>query len=321
LHACAVAWRKSGVTLEAYNSRDNAGDVAQLIEALGAAKARIVGISYGTFLGFALLRDHGALVDRAVFAGTEGPDHTVKLPSQADPVLKGLSARFARRDGGWNLEAAARRVFAKLADAPATVATGDGGKQLVSLYDAQVVTTFLMATSTNAERLPELFKAMDAGDFSGMAKSVLYLRHFYGGLPAMPFAMDAASPTSPEREALARSLVSNSMFGNSVNFPSADLASALGVPQLPPRYHAPLDTEVPALFVSGELDSRTPPANADAVRKGFRTSAHLIVQGGGHDNDLFLATPAILDRIDTFLAGTMPRDEMLPVDWSNAGER
>jgi pimeloyl-ACP methyl ester carboxylesterase len=317
LGACAAEWRAKGVTLEAYNTADNASDVADLIRALGPGKARIVGISYGTFLGFALLRDHGRIVERAVFAGTEGPDHTVKLPTQADPVLKGLSARFAHRGAErWDFEQSVRRVFAKLAKAPAAAAVDGGNTEAVSLYDAQVVTSFLMATSPNAERLPDLFKAMERGDFSGMAKMVLFVRRFYGALPAMPYAMDAASPVSPARTALAERLAKRSLFNNAVNFPSADLTGALDVPQLPARYYHPLASSVPALFISGELDSRTPPGNAEEVRRGFRASAHLIVQGGGHDNDLFLATPAILDRIEDFLADKIPKDEILAVDWS-----
>ena len=58
LRRCAAEWRAAGIELEAYNTRDNAADVADLIHALGVPKARLVGISYGTFLGFAVLRDH-----------------------------------------------------------------------------------------------------------------------------------------------------------------------------------------------------------------------------------------------------------------------
>lgn len=65
-----------------------------------------------------------------------------------------------------------------------------------------------------------------------------------------------------------------------------------------------IESDVPALFISGTLDSRTPPANADEVRRGFASSTHLVIDGGGHDNDLFLASPLILDRIDAFLAGS-----------------
>jgi pimeloyl-ACP methyl ester carboxylesterase len=104
-------------------------------------------------------------------------------------------------------------------------------------------------------------------------------------------------------------LVRKSIFGNAVNFPSANLAKALNVPQLPKRYRDPVHTDVPSLFISGELDSRTPPRNAEEVRRSFSRSGHLVIQGAGHDNDLFLSTPTILDRIDSFLDRGILRDE------------
>jgi pimeloyl-ACP methyl ester carboxylesterase len=315
LAVCAAEWRSAGVVLEAFNSADNAADVADLIKALGTGKARLVGISYGTFLGFAVLRDHGQLIDRVVLAGTEGPDHTMKLPTQADPVLQGLSERFSRRPDKFDLAGSVRRIFAQLAQAPVEAKLSDGKTQVVSLYDVQWVTGFMMATSENARWLPDLYQAMEKGDFGSMAANIRRLRGFYGALPGMPFAMDAASPVSPARIAEAERLAGKSLFDNGVNFPSLNLAKAMSLPQLPSRYYGPLKSNVPALFISGELDSRTPPANAEEVRRGFTTSAHLIIGGGGHDNDLFLATPLILDRIDSFLAGKPVKDETLAVDW------
>ena len=75
---CAAEWRAKGVELGAFNTAENAADVADIARALGG-KVRLVGISYGTFLAFAVLRDHANLVERVVLAGT-GPH-----PHAADP--------------------------------------------------------------------------------------------------------------------------------------------------------------------------------------------------------------------------------------------
>jgi pimeloyl-ACP methyl ester carboxylesterase len=40
---------------------------------------------------------------------------------------------------------------------------------------------------------------------------------------------------------------------------------------------------IPALFVSGTLDTNTPPFQAEEVRWGFPNSVHLIVENGGHE--------------------------------------
>jgi pimeloyl-ACP methyl ester carboxylesterase len=129
----------------------------------------------------------------------------------------------------------------------------------------------------------------------------------------MPVATDAASGSSRSRELEASRLAQISIFGNAVNFPSANMRSALGIELLPQRYWSRLRTGVPALFISGTLDSRTPPANAEDVRKGFRRSSHLVIDGAGHDNDLFFSTPVILDWIDAFFDGKALRDETVKV--------
>jgi hypothetical protein len=49
-----------------------------------------------------------------------------------------------------------------------------------------------------------------------------------------------------------------SIFGEMTN-PLAGLCRVAGVPELPDAYRLPITTRVPALFVSGTLDSNTPP--------------------------------------------------------------
>ncbi len=313
---CAAEWRARGVDLSIYNTAENAADVADLARALGG-RARLVGISYGTFLAFAVLRDHGDLIDRVVLAGTEGPDHTLKLPLQADQVFDALSTRekAAKPSESRSLRDGLTSVLARLAKSPVTVETkdrsGTSTPLVISKYDVQIVVSFLMATNENRKRIPGLIADMDRGDFGGMARNVTALRRFLAPLPAMPLAMDAASPVSGARQQVAKSQVARSVFGNAVNWPDANFAAAMGVKQLDHRWSASLKSNVPAFFISGDLDSRTPPANAIAVRKGFKTSVHLILDGAGHDNDLLLSSPIIIDQIQEFLKGKKLVDQRI----------
>lgn len=318
---CAVEWRERGVDLSVYNAMESAADVADLARALGG-RVRLVGISYGTFLAFAVLRDHAEVVERVVLAGTEGPDHTIKLPTQADDVLAALSARVAVDPVASrltpDLQRSVRTVLARLDESPVTaeVRSRDGSTAsvVISKFDVQAATAFLMATSENAVRLPALYAAMEQGDFSMMAQMSMFMRRFLAPLPAMPLATDAASPTSSTRERRVRRLAEQSLFGNGVNVPGADLTEVLGIERLPARLHRRLRTSVPGYFISGTLDSRTPPANAEEVRHGFRSSAHLVLDGAGHDNDLFLSSPIIVERMRAFLRGEPVHDERVEVD-------
>ncbi|MGY1424807.1 alpha/beta hydrolase [Lysobacter sp. A289] len=70
-------------------------------------------------------------------------------------------------------------------------------------------------------------------------------------------------------------------------------------------FRAPLQSDVPALFISGTLDGRTPPGNAKALMPGFSDAAHLLVHGASHDDELW--------RGDLDIAARMPIS--LPADW------
>ena len=64
--------------------------------------------------------------------------------------------------------------------------------------------------------------------------------------------------------------------------------------------------------MSGELDARTPPENADEVRIGFPNSTHVIVKRMGHNTTgLLLGTHRIGELIGEFLEGRMPQPTMV----------
>ena len=91
----ATYFRNQGVDILAYNTIESANDVDDLRKALGAEKLNLVGFSYGTHLGLACIRYHGPNLNRVVLIGTEGPDHTNKLPSTSDTSLKRLASLAA----------------------------------------------------------------------------------------------------------------------------------------------------------------------------------------------------------------------------------
>jgi pimeloyl-ACP methyl ester carboxylesterase len=66
-------------------------------------------------------------------------------------------------------------------------------------------------------------------------------------------------------------------------------------------------SDVPALFISGTLDGRTPISNAEEYAAGFSRAHHLILDGAVHSDPLFLSTPRILESMKALF-----RDEPLP---------
>lgn len=88
---CASYWRNRGIDLAAYTVVQSAHDVNSLRQALGVEKVRLWGSSYGTTLALATIRYHGTNIDRAVLAGIEGPNDTLKLPSTAERQIRTLA--------------------------------------------------------------------------------------------------------------------------------------------------------------------------------------------------------------------------------------
>src|SRR5262245_20175343 len=86
---CIEYWRDwQRVDLRGYNTNESADDLEALRRVLGAKKIDLWAISYGTHLALATIRRHPASIGHAILAGTEGPDHTLKLPSNVDKHLE-----------------------------------------------------------------------------------------------------------------------------------------------------------------------------------------------------------------------------------------
>ena len=306
--ACAARWRELGVDLAAYNTAESADDVDALREALGAEQVSLWAISYGTHLALATVRRHPGRVARAVLAGVEGPDDTLKLPSDQQALLERIDAAH-RESGGSSLLDDIAAVLSRLGETPAVVDMA-GARVAVSAFDVQRLAAGMLAGPETSAYLPAMFAAMRTGDVSAVAPWIARMKA-PARIDAMAAAMDAASGASPERQAQVAREARETLLGDAITFPGPVQATALGVPDLGPAFRQPVVSDVPTLFISGTLDGRTPVANAERARAGFATSAALVIEGAGHSDPLFLGSPLVLDRMLAFFGGHEVADETL----------
>jgi hypothetical protein len=118
----------------------------------------------------------------------------------------------------------------------------------------------------------------------------------------MPIAMDCASGQSRLwAERIAREAEST-LLADAINLPFPAICEGAGVDDLGDTFRSPVASPVPVLLISGTLDGRTPPANAEEVLPGLPNAVHLVIEGAGH-GDLFQSSPAILESIEAFVAG------------------
>lgn len=188
-----------------------------------------------------------------------------------------------------------------------------GREVTLGVYDAQLAIAAALGRRSTQQMLPLALRDAEAGDYDLLATMVLSVREQLGEFRAMPLATDAASGYSPHRRAMAKAEANDSLFGDALNFPFPMIGDGLGLVDLGEAFRAPLQSDVPALFVSGTLDGRTPPANAEALLPGFSHAVHLRVRGASHDDELWLGNPEIAAHVAGFLAGQAVVDAELVV--------
>ena len=308
---CAFYWHNvQRVDLTAYNTNESADDLEDLRKALGANQISLWSISYGTHLAFATMRRHPTSIHRAILAGTEGPDHTYKLPSNIQKHLEDLAA-VIKADPHVGKEVPdflglMKSVFDRLDAEPQTVEITDPRtklkvKVIVNKFVMQYIVANNIGTTVTA-RFPALFYRAAKGDFTNPAQ--VWLNQSRSGIgSAMSYMMDCASgQTAARREQIARE-AKGTLLEDIFNFPFPDVCTEWNAPDLGDEFRAPLKSDVPVLFISGTLDARTPISNAEEYRKGFSNSTHIIIEGAVHSDPLFLSSPKIKEGMMEFLRG------------------
>jgi pimeloyl-ACP methyl ester carboxylesterase len=312
---CVAFWKSKGVDIAGYTTVENAADIDELRRQLGAEKVVLWGISYGTHLALAFLKQFPDRVDRAVLSSIEGLDETVKVPAETDAFIarlqKAIDLDPAAAQAYPDLAGTIRRVQKRLEDKPVKVpvkgADGKDVEMTFGKFDTQLAISSMVADPRSSANLPGLFAMMDKGDFSQVAPG---LYHYFRDPSAVTFgamelAMDVASGISPRMSRLVAKQARTSLVGDALNFPLPQLAHLPGIPDLGDDFRSPVKSKVPVLFLSGTLDGRTYPESAARIAARFPNSTRLIVENCGHN--LFEAAPQIQEFIVAYMrTGRLP---------------
>lgn len=305
---CGENAKAAGVDLRGYNTVENARDVKALRQALGYEKWNVWGISYGSILGQAYVKEDpegifAVALDAIMPLDVRDSDEHWRIIKWYERDLQKLQAicdaqaECARRypDMIGRLRAAVQSV----ADNPIVVDVRDTEvfpsgqarffKDVVAMlpfiflyeqkeYPAMPALIYAWADAVE-QRDEEFFKALvtlagDSGFFSnsqGMSNAI----HCQDGGTAAQ--MRANLRDSEEFPILGAALGTEES-----NRRGLALCDELGMPIRPGEQYAAAETDLPSLIIEGDMDPITPPPNAKAILPGFRNGTYVEFPYAGH---------------------------------------
>lgn len=304
---CLALWQGKGIDISAYNTRENALDLETLREGLGVKKLNLWGISYGSTLALAALKLMPNRIDRVVLASPLGMNQTVRLPARTQDFLERLDALLKSDPGLKNvypdLLGTMKAVLDGLATKPVQVTLqppkGKPVTLALSKFDVQNVTMDMLKDPDTLRLMPIAYDLMAAGQFQPIVAPL------YESL-AVPFSVDGmalgvrgASCLSPARERLVESQAKTALLGNALNFYTTIIRNA-GIKRLDASFCRPVQSDVPALVLTGTLDGRTYPAGHAEILNGLSNGSEVVIENAGHD--LFMSSPKVTADIVDFLS-------------------
>ena len=317
--ACAGYWRGKGIDPRAYSDAAIVDDVDDIRAALGVPRVSILGFSYGTRLAMAFARLHPARLERMVLQGPTDANLEYHISLQHDSLFARL-AGFAVADTSTasfsrDLVARMNAIFDRAANQPILVKIqrASGGSVIIPVGKEGL--RGLIEGHLADSRIPAFVATTERGDLTILTRWVegMYNDFSGGAGTLMARAVTCSSPPSATRRAMVDPLGSRSIFGPSFDNFAADptFCDALGGKRAiaPPRARSTI--AAPVLFITGDLDDRTPVGNDVVLAREFSNSVRLIVANGGHE---LLPDRGVRAVVADFFAGRNVRGRVLKDD-------
>ena len=289
------AFKRRGINLNGYNSIESAHDVDAVREELGYAKIIPMGFSYGTHLGLSYLKYHEDKVERAILIGVEDLDETFKMPLDLDNQFDKLNALIQKdsllAQSIPDLKDLYKSVVNKLEQQPVTVEINTPvklkRKVKVGKFGLDFILKRDMGDTKDIPILPKMLYQINNEDYSIFTRYVEKRYKRFLAIPGMNLSMDICSGGDQKRIAEIHKQEEESLFGKINNFPYLDLHGTWPVKDLGEAFRAPVNSDVPVLLLTGDLDINTPSYQAANVAKHLSSSTHLEVKNAGHEQIMY----------------------------------
>jgi len=305
---CANNARASGVDLRGYNTIENARDVKALRRALGFEQWNVWGISYGSILGQAYLKEdpdgiRAAAIDAVMPLDIRESELYWRVAHWYERDLKKMQeicdAQPACAEHYPDISARIRQAIGSVVNQPIEVEVKD-----VETYPSGVARFFPMIVGylpfmlfyeqDNYPGLPGLiyawadavvrrdevlFKAIASapgeGGFGSQSEGMAYAVMCIDG--------DAEAQARASKKDIVEDPVLGAALGSASFWDRrAELCAELGLNQRPAEQYEPVQTNLPSLIIEGDMDPITPPPNAKAILPGFANGTYVEFPYAGH---------------------------------------
>ena len=293
--ACAARFAAAGYDLSAFDTLESAADVRDVVTALGYADYDFYGVSYGTRIGQALLRDVPDGL-RSVALDSVVPVTVNTQAQRATTVYGALQALFAACAAEDACSAAhpdlERTLFdtaSTLSAAPVHVPVVHGDSTLDVVVDGQgflrSVAERFYAGADGIDAIPSFIQEAADGDLGAVATALAAdatdttladgLYYSVHCSEDQPGATDYAFEGVPEQ---LHFLANQQGDRNTL----LETCAAMNVADAGGSVRDAATSDVPVLTMSGEFDPVTPASYADTVRTTLAASFGLEFPGIGH---------------------------------------
>ena len=296
LLACRDRLTSEGVDLRAYNSAENAADLADLRRALGYDSWNLLGISYGTRLALTAMRDSPDGIRSVILDSTYPPqvDAYASFLPDADRAFttffRGCATDPSCDARYPHLETAFYRLVEDLDRAPVVLSithpltdktidwllTGDRliGFLFQSLYSTELIPLLPLIVSRASEGKFNALAAVQGSFLIILDLISVGMHHSVQCGEEVPFSSRIKVEADAEAYPRLRGLLDRQAI-----FPICQIWSA---EEANPMENEPVRSVIPALVLAGEYDPITPPEWGRLAAESLENSVFFEFPGTGH---------------------------------------
>ena len=296
LFACRDRLRAAGVDLKQYNTIAVADDVADLRTAMGIPQWNLFGVSYGTTVALATMRQHPEGVRSAVIdsvlpmdVGAAGPEVAASFERVKRVFFDGCAKDAACHAAYPDLEADTNAVIARLDAAPyhGTIENPTLHRQTpitITGADAEAGLFNAFYDSNLIPQLPNVIEQLKAGTAGAIIDQLAIqgIDFVNGAAEAQTAAVDCHDRAAFLHDGDTSRILGEHPDDTTLLLFSDVSCSSFGVPPAPSGFNDPVRSDLPTLVLGDEYDPVTPPDQSKHASETLSHSTFVEFPGLGH---------------------------------------